>query len=194
VRAERAGLVVHRELFFGQERRRPQVGDEAWPNQPLLVIPDSNDLIVESRIRETDLRRVGVGAVARITVDAWPDLPLGGRVTSLGAIGVSDASSPGVRLFPVTIALRGTDERLRTGMTVRIDVEVASVPDAVLVPVSAVFDQDTSPYCLVETRWRTERRAVSIAARGDVMVALTGGVAAGERVVVSNAAADGGRR
>ncbi len=168
IRAERPGLIVHREVFFGQERRRPQVGDEAWPNQPLIVVPDSADLVVESRVRETDLHKVQVGTPVSIRVEAYPDLLLRGRLSMVGAVGQLDPSSPGVRFFPVTVAVSTADARLRTGMSARVDIEVAVARDAVLVPLAAVFELDGSPYCLVATDWRTQRRAVTIAARNDI--------------------------
>jgi multidrug resistance efflux pump len=185
IRAERPGLVVHRELFFGPERRRPQVGDEAWPNQPLLVVPDSADLVVESRVRETDLHKVQVGTPVSIRVEAYPDLLLQGRLSMVGAVGQLDPLSPGVRFFPITIAVSTADSRLRTGMSARVEMEIASVRDAVLVPLATVFELDASPYCLVATGWRTEKRSVTVAARNDVYAALARGVLEGERLLLA---------
>ena len=58
VRADAPGLVVYRDLAFGSDRRKPQVGDEVWPNQPVIALPDSSQLVVETRIREADLHKV----------------------------------------------------------------------------------------------------------------------------------------
>ena len=35
VRAEVPGIVVYKDVFFGSEQRKPQVGDQVWANQPL---------------------------------------------------------------------------------------------------------------------------------------------------------------
>jgi HlyD family secretion protein len=189
IRAQRPGLVVHRELFFGPERRRPQVGDEAWPNQPLIVVPDSADLVVESRLRETDLHRVQEGTPVSIRVEAYPDLLLHGRVSMVGAVGQLDPASPGVRFFPITASVSAADPRLRTGMSARVEIEVATVRDAVVVPLAAIFALDGSPYCLVFTGWKTEKRFVTIAARNDMSAAVASGVVAGERLVLADGAA-----
>src|SRR6185503_14035144 len=37
VRADVPGIVVYRDVFFGSEQRKPQVGDQVWANQPLLI-------------------------------------------------------------------------------------------------------------------------------------------------------------
>ena len=39
-RADVPGIVVYKEVFFGSEQRKPQVGDQVWANQPLLILPD----------------------------------------------------------------------------------------------------------------------------------------------------------
>ena len=38
MRAEVPGIVVYKEVFFGSEQRKPQVGDQVWANQPLLIL------------------------------------------------------------------------------------------------------------------------------------------------------------
>ncbi len=58
VRADVPGIVVYKEVFFGSERRRPQVGDQVWANQPLLILPDISKMVVETRVRETDIHKV----------------------------------------------------------------------------------------------------------------------------------------
>jgi HlyD family secretion protein len=76
IRADAPGLVVYRDLFFGSDRRRPQVGDEVWPNQPVIALPDSSQFVVETRIREADLHKVSASQRVSVRVDAYPDLRL----------------------------------------------------------------------------------------------------------------------
>jgi len=52
IRADVPGLVVYRDLYFGSDRRKPQVGDEVWPNQPLIALPDTSQLTVDTKVRE----------------------------------------------------------------------------------------------------------------------------------------------
>jgi HlyD family secretion protein len=48
VRADVPGIVVYRDVFFGSEQRKPQVGDQVWANQPLLILPDISKMVVET--------------------------------------------------------------------------------------------------------------------------------------------------
>ena len=58
VRADVPGIVVYRDVFFGSEQRKPQVGDQVWANQPLLILPDISKMVVETKVRETDIHKV----------------------------------------------------------------------------------------------------------------------------------------
>jgi HlyD family secretion protein len=182
VRAERAGLVVYREIYFGQDRRKPQVGDEAWPNQPLIALPDSGDLTVDTRVRETDLHRVSGSRRVRVRVDAYPDIDLPAEIALVGALAQEDERRAGTRFFPVSVRLLRSDARLRTGMTARIEIEVAAIDRALLVPLAAVFDLDTRPYCLLDGPLGASKAPIEVAGVNESVVAVRRGLAAGSRV------------
>jgi HlyD family secretion protein len=184
VRAASPGLVTYREIFFGTDKRKPQPGDEVWPNQPLVAIPDPGQLVVEARVRETDLHRIGSSQRVTVGVDAYPGVQLPASVAMVGAIAESDPGRAGVRYFPIIVRLHAPDERLRTGMTARIGIEVASRPQALLVPVEALVDDDGVTRCYVAGRAGVESRTVIVDARNDIVAAIRSGLAAGERVVL----------
>jgi multidrug resistance efflux pump len=182
VRAERPGLLVYRDLFFGSERRKPQLGDEAVPNQPLVSVPDASTLTVETRVREIDVHRVADSQRVQIRVDAYPDLRLTGRITLIGALAQEDLAAAGTRFFPVTVGLDHADARLRTGMTAQVEIEAATIPSAIVVPLEAVLTDDEGTHCLVPTDDGIARRAVVVWARNDTDAAIKSGLSAGERV------------
>lgn len=184
IRATHEGLVVYREIFFGTESRKPQVGDEVFPNQPIIAVPDSSQLTVETRIREIDLSKVSASQKVQVRVDAYPELRLPASVAFVGALAQQDAAHAGAKFFPVTITLSSRDARLRTGMTARVEIEVASLPSAIVVPVQAVFEEDGHPYVVGIRDGRPERRPVQVAGANESLAAITRGLAAGERVLL----------
>jgi len=104
--------------------------------QSAFPLVSAHDLYVEANIRETDLTYVREGDPARITVDAYPDLPIAGKVTTLApASGSVFALLPAqnatgnwvkvVQRVPVRLSI-GTvpdDVALRAGMSVRISID-----------------------------------------------------------------------
>lgn len=186
VRAQSSGLVVYKDLFFGSDRRKPQVGDEVWPRQPVMALPDSAGLVVETRVREVDLLKVSASRAVSVTVDAYPGLRLAAAVDLIGALAEESSARAGARAFPVTIALRDADPRLRPGMTARVEIEVASHARATVVPLAAVFGTiETGHYCYVLRGDRPRRVAVDLAGDDGLKAAVTGDVRAGDRVLLT---------
>jgi membrane fusion protein (multidrug efflux system) len=100
---------------------------------PLL---STHDLYVEANIRETDLTYVREGDPARITVDAYPDSPIAGQVTTLApASGSVFALLPPqnatgnwvkvVQRIPVRLSIGQVPDgvALRAGMSVKISID-----------------------------------------------------------------------
>lgn len=184
VRAKGPGLVVYRDLFFANDRRKPQVGDEVFPNQPVIAVPDSSQFVVEMSVREVDLHKVAAQQRVTVRVDAYPDLRLAASVASIGALAQEDPARAGAKFFPVTVRLAAADPRLRTGMSATIEVEVAALPSAIVVPIEAVFGNRSQRYVVVLRGGRAERRPIRIAAENDSSAAVSEGLNRGDRVLL----------
>lgn len=194
VRAEAGGLVVYREIYFGTDRRKPAVGDEIMPAQPILAVPDMARVTVETRVREIDLHRVGGALGVRVRVDAYPDAVLPASVTLVGALAQEESGRAGTKYFPVTVTLQHGDARLRNGMTARVEIDIAFIPDALIVPAQAVFADAGRTFVVVVEHGRTVRRPVTVVATSESLAAVSGEILEGERVsLVDPAAATPGR-
>jgi len=186
VRATSAGLALYRELFFGTEKRKPQPGDEVWPNQPLVAIPDPSQLIVETSVRETDLHRVSGHPRVTVAVEAFPDAVLDGDVSFIGALAEADASRAGTKTFPVTIRLRRGDDRLRSGMSARVTIESQAIDNAVLVPLDALIANGADTRCDVFRGHSVISTVVSVLGTNDTAAAVAGAIGPGDFVRLSD--------
>jgi HlyD family secretion protein len=196
VRSDASGLVVYREIFFGNDKRKPQVGDEVWPNQPIIALPDFSHLTIETRVREIDLHHVHQGGAVSVTLPAYPGLEIAGTVALVGALAEQDPSRPGSKFFPLTVSLNvpSSDPRLRTGMTAQVEIHVATIEHAALVPVQAIFDVAGRPTVFVAGHGDAAPRGVTIAAEDDHDAAVSSGVSAGDTVLLSDPRATRGAR
>ena len=149
VRADVPGIVVHREVFFGSERRKPQVGDQVWANQPLLILPDVSRMVVETSVRETDVHKVERNQRVDVRVQAYPDLRLTGTVNLVGTLAQEEKERRGTKFFSVRVQIRESEPRLRPGMTARVEIEVEERKQALYVPLEAVFERDGRHVCYV---------------------------------------------
>ena len=183
VRSDAAGMVVYRELFFGNDKRKPQIGDEVWSNQPLIALPDFSQLTVDTRIREIDLRHVAAGRRVKVTLPAYPGFELSGKISLIGALAEQDPARAGTKFFPVVVSLDGHDARLRTGMTAQVEIHIATIANTMLVPAQAVFDVDGHPAVFLGGGRRPVAREVIVSAQNDRDAAVAG-VSAGEVVLL----------
>ena len=104
VRAEVPGIVVYKDVFFGSEQRKPQVGDQVWANQPLIILPDISRMVVETKVRETDIHKVERNQKVGVRVEAYPDLRLTGAVVRVGTLAQEEKDRRGAKFFSVTRA------------------------------------------------------------------------------------------
>jgi HlyD family secretion protein len=181
------GIAVLPEAFRGGQKRKPRIGDIVWQNQPLVYLPDVSDMVVKTQIREIDLHKVGVGKSVMIIVDAYPDLRLLGEVQSIGVLAESRTESHTAdKYFQVIVSVREKDQRLRPGMTARVEIACANVENALSVPIHAVFNDQGKSYCYVDTQTSYEKREVSIGAQSEDWAQVLSGLKEGERVALSH--------
>jgi membrane fusion protein (multidrug efflux system) len=104
--------------------------------QSAFPLVSTNDLYIEANIRETDLTYVRQGNPAGVTIDAYPDMPIDARVTTLApASGSVFALLPPqnatgnwvkvVQRIPVRISFGQVPAglALRAGMSVKISID-----------------------------------------------------------------------
>jgi HlyD family secretion protein len=183
VRADVPGIVVYKEVFFGSERRRPQVGDQVWANQPLLILPDISKMVVETKVRETDIHKVERNQEVGVRVDAYPDLRLTGAVTRIGTLAREEKERRGAKFFGVTIEINESEPRLRPGMTARVEIEIEERARAVFVPLEAVFEREAGHVVYPVARRPRPREVVLGPSNADFVV-VERGLAPGERVLL----------
>ena len=187
VRAEVPGIVVYKDVFFGSEQRKPQVGDQVWANQPLIILPDIQKMVVETRVRETDVHKVERNQKVAVRVEAYPDLRLSGEVTLVGTLAQEEKERRGTKFFSVTVQIKQSEPRLRPGMTARVEIEVEERKRSLYVPLDAVFEKDGRSVVYLAGR-RPRAREVVLGPSNADFVVIEKGLARGERVLLRDPA------
>lgn len=106
VRAPLSGVVLQRLL---------EAGDYVQAGGEILQIGDLSTLEVTVQVSELDLNRISQGQTVRVTLDAFPDRSLTGRINRIAP--VADTSS---RLLPVEITIPNPDGRVGSGLLARV--------------------------------------------------------------------------
>lgn len=186
IRATVSGLVIYKEVFFGSEKRKVQVGDQVWPNQPLIMLPDLSKMVVETQVRETDIYKVEKNQQVLISADAYPELKLRGGVDFIGTLAQEDDARRGGKYFTVSILVERADPRLRPGMSARVELLVERLENANYVPLEAVFERGGKHYCYLVRGGSAEAREVLIGPSNENHVVIEAGLEPGDRVLLAD--------
>jgi HlyD family secretion protein len=189
VRADVPGIVVYRDVYFGSEQRKPQVGDQVWANQPLLILPDISKMVVETKVRETDIHKIERNQHVAVRVEAYPDLKLTGQVTLVGTLAQEERERRGSKFFGVTVQVNESEARLRPGMTARVEIQVEERAQALYVPLEAVFERDGRHVCYVVHGRSLTPREITLGPSNQDYVVVEKGLRRGERVALRDPAA-----
>jgi HlyD family secretion protein len=163
-------------------------GDRAWPGQIIVDVPDLATLRVTARLEEAERGRMQPGQAVVVRADALPDRELTGRIGDISTLARIDFSNwPPQRNFDLVVQLDQTDPRLRPGMNTTVRVAVDRIPDAVLIPVRAVFEKEGRSVAYVaRARGGWDERVVQIAKRGQEQLVVSDGVRPDERVALKD--------
>ena len=130
--------------------RKFQVGDNAWVGLAVMSIPDLSTMQVEARLSDVDDGRIALGSRAQCTVDAYPDRSFGGEVVEIAPIAQEEADASLRRSFRVVVRLDEADpERMRPGMSVRVEVSQPAIEQVLVAPRAALDLTGEAPRALL---------------------------------------------
>jgi multidrug resistance efflux pump len=171
--------------YYGDGQIR--VGMDWYGSNVLMTIPDLSAFEVAISIGEEYRGKLGVGAKATISVEAIPGLVMEGRLTKIESLGRNriqwDPGSP--KVFDCTVLPESHDSRMVSGMTTRVEIVAEVVPNALVVPLESVFNDDGTPVCYVRKGQGSERREVEPGKSNDHLVQILKGIAEGDQVDLS---------
>jgi multidrug efflux pump subunit AcrA (membrane-fusion protein) len=188
LRAAKTGLVVYgggRDDYFGGEERIRE-GATVRERQAIITIPDMSRMAVNVKIHESYIKKVVKGQKARITVDAFPDKILIGEVMKVGVLPDSQNRwmNPDLKVYQTMIAIEGSHDWVKPGMSAKVEVLVRRIDDCVYVPVQSVEFDSKKQYCYLANGIKADRREVTIGDYNDEFIEIKNGVKEGDRVLL----------
>ena len=167
-------------------------GSPVSDGDPVLTVTDTSELSLSAAVDETDVLLVERGVRADVELDAVPGATYRGRVQNVD-LSPTTSSRGGVS-YVVRLSLGGGTTadgapapRPRPGMSAVASLRVLTSPDAVSVPVAAVFrDGDRDAVWVVDGDDPT-KRYVTLGAQGEDYLEVVDGVEVGDTIVVRGA-------
>jgi cobalt-zinc-cadmium efflux system membrane fusion protein len=149
------------------------------PTQPMMTIADLSTVWVTALVAEKDIAAVAPNQEAEVSLAAYPDHPLHGKV-----LFVSDVIEPDSRRNKIRIAFSNKDNALKPNMFATVTLTGARQTQVVVPSSALLMNNDRTSVFVATAPWTFERRTVDLQMEEGSAVAIRSGVAAGEPVVV----------
>ena len=141
--APRDGLVI---IGLNREGQKLDINEQVNPGMVVVELADESNLVVQAEVPEYAANKIALGQQASITIDAAGGADLNGEVIEVGSVVRRQSKYSQAMVRDVTVSLPDESiSELRAGMSVKIDIEVASQAAALAVPDSALQYRDGMP-------------------------------------------------
>lgn len=173
------GLVVLKTTWKSGGMGEIQEGEEVRPGVPILEVVSRAGMQVRARVNQADGPLLRPGLPVTVRLDAYPGVALPGRLEALTPVAGSSDLSPRVRFFIGLFSVAGDDPRLMPDLSAGLDVELARVERALVVPRDAL---ERSGGRWFVTRGDGSRRQVEVGPVNDLEAVVRSGLDEGNRV------------
>ncbi len=178
--AQLANLTITSPLNGGVTKRHVDPGTMVKDTTPILTIMDLAEVKMVVNVTEKEFVRLKKDQPVKVSITAFPDRTFLGRIEV-----ITPALEMQSRTAEVQIAIPNPGFILKPGMFGRVEILLRSQPQAVLVPVQALLNQENKDYVFVVKDGKAYRRLIQKGLIKDTAVEVIKGIEPGEVVVVS---------
>ncbi len=160
-------------------KRYRDPGDIGVPGSPIMMLVSTNEIWVSAWVDETEMSRIHQDQTARVVFRSQSGKDYPGTVSRLGR-----ETDRETREFIIDVRVATLPENWAVGQRAEVYIEVDRKADVLLLPSKFVSWRENSPGVFCQLGGRAHWREVSLGLRGSESIEVTGGLAAGEVVLM----------
>ncbi|MFH0964017.1 MAG: efflux RND transporter periplasmic adaptor subunit [Planctomycetota bacterium] len=191
IRARQDGMVIY--SSSSDQSRRGSTGVLIEPGatiryqQNIISLPDTSAMKVVVNVHEASIERIKTGMPAVISVDAFPDRSVPGRVTKVAVLADSTMGwlNPDLKTYKTEVALSEVWEGLKPGMSAQVRIIVAELPSVLSVPIQAVVTRRGRTVCYVLASTKPVETPVEVGYISDSFAEIRSGLKEGDVVLLA---------
>ena len=190
------GLVVYYSSLeqngWRSDREVPQIGGELRGSEPIMILPDTSQMIAAVKVNEALSGLIKPGQRATVISDAMPDTGIQGEVLGIGVLASTYGwRDPNRRDYTVRVKLsNGHELGLKPSMRCSAQIHLGRVENALFVPIQAVFRSGGRAFVYVPQDGGYAQKQVEMGRVSELNVELLSGVAEGDTVLLRSPAPD----
>jgi HlyD family secretion protein len=123
IRSPLDGVVVLNTIWKQGTMGEVQEGDQVRAGVPFMQVVNPATMQVRVHANQQDFPSLHVGQMAKVRLDAYPEMVLEGKVDQISPIGENGDFSAKLRTFVVIVAIEGNDPKLMPDLSAAVDVD-----------------------------------------------------------------------
>jgi HlyD family secretion protein len=188
ITAPQGGVVKYAHIMDGRGDQEFVVeeGTMVRERQTIITLPNANSMRVNLNVNESLIQYIHAGLPAAIRPVGFGDRLLHGQVERVNAYAEPTGwRQANVKEYKAFVSIDDPPTDLRTGMTAAVTVRCAEVPNALQVPVQAVYAHGDKFYCMAYADGSWQAREVKPGPTNDKFFVIESGLNAGDQVAMN---------
>jgi len=177
------GMVIYQREWNGKKKT---VGStiSGW-DPTVATLPDLSKMISKTYVNEVDIRKIKSNQIVNVSLDAFPEKKLTGKVITVANVGEQNPKSD-AKVFEVVILINEKDTTLRPSMTTGNNIIVGQIANALFVPLEAIHNQgDSLSYVFVKNGLSLDKKEIKIGQTNENSAVILAGLNEDEIVYLS---------
>ncbi|MDO8474272.1 MAG: efflux RND transporter periplasmic adaptor subunit [bacterium] len=160
-----------------------KIGEIISANTVIVSLISASQFEIEANVPEADIAKLKIGNTAKITLDAYGnDINFNVKVV---AIDPAETIIDGVATYKTTFQFTEKDERIKSGMTVNIDISTEKREGVIVIPQRAIITKNGDKLVRILNTEAPKEVKVKIGLRGsDGNIEIIEGVNEGDKVII----------
>jgi multidrug efflux pump subunit AcrA (membrane-fusion protein) len=182
IKAPASGMVIYVREWNG---RKKGVGSQINPWDPTVAtLPDLAQMESITYVNEIDVRKIQVGQMVRLSLDADPSKKLEGKVIAVANVG-EQRPNQDAKVFEVKVEVSQSDTTLRPGMTTANAIETYVQKNALSIPLEAVANEGTTTFVFKKNGTGTVKQEIETGSMNDNEIIVLRGLAKDDEVLLT---------
>lgn len=156
------------------------VGQIASQGTPVVVIVNTNPLLVKANLSEQDITKVKVGTAVKVNI------PILGKEVEAKVSAVSPVMNSQLKAYPIEISIPNPSNELKADMVVNVTFagQVSGKEEELIVPRKAVFEREGKKFVFRIEDEVAKQVEVTTGEETSDQIVIKSGLAEGDKVVV----------